>query len=41
MMSLAERLGAVTVLDSYGLPHLLAEAWRDRTAVLVFIRHFG
>jgi hypothetical protein len=40
-MSLAERLGAVTVLDPEGAPHRLAGAWHDRPAVLVFIRHFG
>ena len=40
-MNVAERLGAITVLDPDGAPHRLADQWRDRTAVLVFIRHFG
>ncbi len=40
-MNVAERLHAVMVLDPDGAPHRLADAWRDRTAVLVFIRHFG
>jgi hypothetical protein len=40
-MNVAERLRAVRVLDPEGAPHRLADEWRDRAAVLVFIRHFG
>ena len=30
-----------TVLDLKGRPFPLGELWADRTAVLVFVRHFG
>lgn len=37
----AHELGALTVLDERGAPVLVASLWRDRPAVLVFVRHFG
>jgi len=42
--SLAEtgkRLAGVEVLDLRGAPVPLDDLWRDETAVLVFVRHFG
>jgi prostamide/prostaglandin F2alpha synthase len=33
--------GDMTVLDEHGKPVVLGSLWRDRTAVLVFMRHFG
>ena len=35
------RLKEMEVLDEYGAPVRLGNLWRDRTAVLVFVRHFG
>lgn len=35
------RLKEMEVLDEYGTPVRLGNLWRDRTAVLVFVRHFG
>ncbi len=40
-MSFGETLGSVEVLDTEGRPRRLGELWRERTVVLVFIRHFG
>jgi hypothetical protein len=40
-MSVARKLSDVEVLDPDGNPVELGRAWRDRTAVLAFIRHFG
>lgn len=34
-------LGSLTVLDERGSPHPLAELWRDHTAVIALVRHFG
>ena len=31
----------LTILDPHGAPKALAELWRDRPALLVFVRHFG
>ena len=36
-----EKLAGIEVLDPEGNPVRLGHAWRDQTAVLVFIRHFG
>jgi len=36
-----EILKTLTVLDSEGSSHPLAEVWAERPAVLVFLRHFG
>lgn len=38
---LSERIGAVMVQDTDGRPVRLDSAWRDRPALLLFIRHFG
>jgi hypothetical protein len=40
-VGLAESLAEIEVLDPQGRPVRLGDAWRDRPAVLVFIRHFG
>jgi len=34
-------LASLSVLDAAGAPVPLGTAWRDRPAVLVFLRHFG
>jgi len=36
-----KKLADITVLDTEGRPYRLGDAWRDKTTVLVFIRHFG
>jgi hypothetical protein len=41
MLSRADDLAKLTVLDESGSAVELGTLWRDRTAVLVFIRHFG
>lgn len=40
-MSVADALAELTVLDTSGTAVPLASLWKDRTTVLVFIRHFG
>jgi hypothetical protein len=37
----ADALAPLTVLDEHGATVRLGDLWRDRTAVLVFVRHFG
>jgi hypothetical protein len=37
----ADDLAKLTVLDEKGTSVELGTLWRDRTAVLVFTRHFG
>jgi hypothetical protein len=34
-------LAAIEVLDPEGRPQPLGATWRERPAVLVFLRHFG
>lgn len=34
-------LGPLTVLDERGQPVAMASLWRERPAVLVWLRHFG
>jgi hypothetical protein len=41
MLSRADDLANMTVLDEGKQPIVLGTLWRDRSAVLVFIRHFG
>jgi hypothetical protein len=41
LLSRADDLAKMTVLDAQGAPVELGTFWRDRPAVLVFIRHFG
>jgi hypothetical protein len=37
----ADDLATMTVLDEHGTALPLGPLWRERTAVLVFVRHFG
>ena len=37
----ADDLASLTVLDAAGQPTALGALWRDRTAVIAFLRHFG
>jgi len=34
-------LAQVEILDGDGRPHQMSELWRDRPAVIHFVRHFG
>jgi hypothetical protein len=41
MLSRADDLAVMTVLDADGEPVVLGTLWRERPAVLAFVRHFG
>jgi hypothetical protein len=41
MLSRADDLAALTVLDEKREPIELGTLWRDKPAVLAFVRHFG
>jgi hypothetical protein len=41
MLTRADDLAPMTVLDPEGAPVELGSLWRARPAVLVFVRHFG
>ena len=41
MLTRADDLAPMTVLDGAGKPVELGSLWRDSTAVIVFLRHFG
>jgi len=41
MSSQTDDLAKLTVLDDDGKSIELGTLWHDRTAVLVFVRHFG
>jgi hypothetical protein len=41
MLSRADDLASMTVLDDKGGKVTLGTLWRDKTAVLAFVRHFG
>jgi hypothetical protein len=41
MLSRADDLATMTVLDASGGTVQLGMLWRDKPAVLVFVRHFG
>jgi hypothetical protein len=41
MLSRADDLAKMTVLDAEGNTVVLGTLWRDQPAVLVFVRHFG
>lgn len=41
MLSSAADLAPMTVLDEKGAKVPLGTLWRDKTAVLAFVRHFG
>jgi len=36
-----EQLGQISLYDEYSNATKLAELWQEKTAVIVFIRHFG
>ena len=40
-MNIAKKLSDVTALDLDGQATRLGDLWRERPAVLVFVRHFG
>ena len=40
-MKRADPLATMTVLDEGGASVALGTLWRDRPAVLAFVRHFG
>jgi hypothetical protein len=40
-MKRADDLAGMTVLDETGAEVVLGTLWRDRPAVLAFLRHFG
>lgn len=40
-MSLAEQLAPLTVLDTEKNAVTLGGLWKDKAAVLVFVRHYG
>ena len=40
-MNAAAQLAPLVVRDPAGRAHRLGDLWRERTVVLVFIRHFG
>jgi hypothetical protein len=41
VLARADTLASLTVLDEKGSEVPLASLWRDRTAVLALVRHFG
>ena len=41
MLSRADDLATLTVLDEAGKTVELGSLWRDKPVVLLFIRHFG
>jgi hypothetical protein len=41
MSQIAAELKTATVLDEQGNSHTLSDAWRDKTAVIAWVRHFG
>jgi hypothetical protein len=40
-LDLAQRLAAISVRNTRDEPVVLGSLWRDRAAVIVFVRHFG
>lgn len=41
VLSRADTLASLTVLDEKGTEVALGSLWRDRTAVIALVRHFG
>ena len=41
MLNRADDLAKMTVLDEQGTPVEVGTSWKDKPAVLVFVRHFG
>lgn len=40
-MEIVSQLSEMQLLDAHGRPFRLGDAWRERTVVLLFVRHFG
>lgn len=40
-MNVSQQFAETTLLDTDGVEHPLGSLWAERTAVLVFLRHFG
>ena len=36
-----KNLGELTVRDELNVPVKLSDFWKEKTAVLIFVRHFG
>jgi hypothetical protein len=41
MVTISSALADVTALDLTGATVRVGDLWRERTAVLVFVRHYG
>ncbi len=41
MDKIPEALPDIELLDEQGQSHKMAELWKDRPAVIHFVRHFG
>jgi hypothetical protein len=41
MPRVPDALASAPVLDAAGAPHALRDFWAERTAVVVFLRHFS
>jgi hypothetical protein len=41
MAKIPDGFPEIEILDNQGQPHKMAELWRDRAAVIHFVRHFG
>jgi hypothetical protein len=41
MDKVSEQLANAQVLDGEGKPHRLADQWKDRPALILWVRHFG
>ena len=41
MEHVPEALSQAEVVDEQGQPHKMDELWRERPAVIHFVRHFG
>jgi hypothetical protein len=41
MEKVPEKLAQAEVLDDAGQPHRVADLWKERPAVIHFVRHFG
>lgn len=36
-----DKLSGIEILDQEGAPIRVGELWKEKTTVLVFVRHFG
>jgi len=41
VLTRADALAKLRILDESGAPVELATLWRERTAIIAFVRHFG